>query len=235
MNKKFFSLISNTKKIHVGPQTRIIPKRDIQELLDGKTLLDQIKEDAKIYRQKVAEQCEALKEKAVAEGYEEGFKSWLEHIAGLEEERIKVRKEFEKLLIPIALKAAKKIVGREIELTNDVVVDIVSNALKPVATHKKIVVYVNKKDFQILDQNKPKLKSLFEALETFTLRIRDDITEGSCVIETEVGIINAKLDNQWRALEKAFNNLMQSKESAAQKEPEKEFPHESHEPPKGTQ
>lgn len=224
MNKKFFSLISN-KKVHIGPKTRIIPKEDIQELLDGKELLVQIKEDALNYRQQVAEECEKLKEQAVAEGYEEGFKSWLEHIAHLEEEIIKVRKEFEKLLIPIALKAAKKIVGREIELTDDVIVDIVSNALKPVATHKKIVVYVNKKDYQILDQNKPKLKSLFEALETFTLRVRDDITPGSCVIETEVGIINAQLENQWRTLEKAFNNLVQSKENGAAAEPQEKGTH----------
>lgn len=224
MSKHFFSLISG-KKVHIGPKTRIIPKEDIQEILNGKQLLDKIKEDAKHFRQEVAEECEKLREKAVLDGYEEGFKSWLEHIARLEEEIIKVRKEFEKLLIPIALKAAKKIVGREIELTEDVVVDIVSNALKPVATHKKIVVYVNKKDFQILDQNKPKLKSLFEALETFTLRVRDDLTQGSCVIETEVGIINAQIENQWRTLEKAFNNLVQSKEMApkeAPKQPSKE-------------
>lgn len=225
MSKKFFSLISD-KKIHIGPKTRIIPKEDIQELLNGKELLDHVKEDAKAYRQEVAEQCEKLKEKAAEEGYEEGFKSWLEHVARLEEEIIKVRKEFEKLLIPIALKAAKKIVGRELEVTEDVVVDIVSNALKPVATHKKVVVYVNKKDFQILDKNKPKLKSLFEMLETFALRVRDDITPGSCVIETEVGIINAQLENQWRTLEKAFNNLVQSKELQASKETPKETPKE---------
>lgn len=223
MSKNFFSLISE-KKIHIGPKTRIIPKQDIQDLLDGKQLLEKIKEDAVHYRQEVAEECEKLKEKASSEGYEEGFKSWLEHVARLEEEIIKVRKEFEKLLIPIALKAAKKIVGREIELTDDVVVDIVSNALKPVATHKKIVIYVNKKDFQILEQNKPKLKSLFEALESFTLRVRDDITPGSCIIETEVGIINAQLENQWRTLEKAFNNLVQSKETASS---------QPSEPPKG--
>jgi type III secretion protein L len=229
MSKKFFSLISD-KQIHIGPKTRIIPKEDIQELLAGKEVLDKIKEDAKAYRQEVAEQCEKLKEKATLEGYEEGFKSWLEHIARLEEEIVKVRKEFEKLLIPITLKAAKKIVGREIEVNDDIVVDIVSNALKPVATHKKIVVYVNKKDFQILDKNKPKLKSLFETLETFTLRVRDDITPGSCVIETEVGIINAQLENQWRTLEKAFNNLVQSKETRSA-----ESPHESPEPSKGAQ
>jgi type III secretion protein L len=122
-----------------------------------------------------------------------------------------VRKEFEKVLIPIALKAAKKIVGREIELSEDVIVDIVSNALKPVVTHKKITVYVNRKDLDVLEKNKPRLKQLFETLEAFSLRERADVKEG-CIIETEGGIINAQLDNQWRILEKAFDNLVKGKQ-----------------------
>ena len=207
---KFFALIDE-KKIKIAPKTKSIPKGEIQQLLDGEQLLIEIKKDAENYRSDVVLECEKLKEKAQSEGYEEGFKSWLEHVAKLEEEIIQVRKEFENALIPIALKAAKKIVGREIELSPDAIVDIVSNALKPVATHKKITVYVSKKDFDILEKNKPKLKQLFENLETFIIRERADINPGGCVIETEGGIINAQLENQWRTLEKAFDNLVKTR------------------------
>lgn len=210
MSKPFFSLIRGND-IKIAPQTKIIPRDEIQQLLDGQGLLAEIQKDADSYRADVVLECEKLKEKAQIEGYEEGFKSWLEHVAKLEEEIKQVRQEFENALIPIALKAAKKIVGREMELSSDVIVDIVSNALKPVATHKKITVYVSKKDFDTLEKNKPKLKQLFESLETFGIRERADINPGGCVIETEGGIINAQLENQWRTLEKAFDNLVKSR------------------------
>lgn len=213
MSKKFFSLIHGGT-VHIAPKTKVIPKEEVQQFLDGQSLLSEIKKDSDQYRMEVAVECEKLKEQAQAEGYEEGFKTWLEHIAKLEEEINKVRKEFEKMLIPIALKAAKKIVGREIELSENTIVDIVSNALKAVATHKKITVYVNKKDLDILEKNKPKLKQLFEVLEAFNLRERSDIPQGGCVIETEGGIINAQLENQWRTLEKAFDNLVKTKTGA---------------------
>jgi type III secretion protein L len=214
VSTRFFSLIKNGA-IHIAPSTKILPKEEIEQLLNGKEALDKILEDAEQYRFQVAQDCEKLKENAQKEGYEEGFKSWLEHVAKLEEEIINVRKEYEKILIPVALKAAKKIVGREIEQSEKAILDIVSVALKPVASHKKIVIYVSKKDFNILEENKPKLKDLFENLETFALRERADIAPGGCIIETEGGIINAQLENQWRTLEKAFDQLTKVKEKHA--------------------
>lgn len=211
MTKKCFSLLSG-KAIEIAPNTKIIPKEDFQKLLDGINLLEETQQDGEKYREEVAIQCEKLKEIAKAEGYQEGFNSWLNHIAKLEEEIINVRNEFKKMLVPLAMKAARKIVGRELEISEDAIVDIVANSLKTVATHKKITIYVSHKDIEILEKNKQKLKNLFEALEAFSLREKADLTSGSCVIETEGGIINAHLENQWQNLEKAFATLMKTKD-----------------------
>lgn len=213
MSKPFFSLIKRGK-IRAAPKTKVIPQEDLDELLNGKELLEAIQKDAEDYRLEVAKECEKLKEKAQAEGYEEGFKTWVEHIAKLEEEIAKVRKEFEKVLVPVALKAAQKIVGKALE-SEGTIVSIVEQTLKPVTTHKKITIYVNKKDLEVLENNKQHLKNLFENLETFTLRERSDISSGGCIIETEGGIINAQIENQWRTLEKAFDNLVKTKANHA--------------------
>ncbi|MBI3211529.1 MAG: HrpE/YscL family type III secretion apparatus protein, partial [Simkania negevensis] len=42
----------------------------------------------------------------------------------------------------------------------------------------------------------------------FSLEDREDIAPGGCIIETEAGIINASLANQWQALEAAFAAFM---------------------------
>lgn len=210
MTKKFFSLIHG-EAIHVAPSTKIIPADQIQSLIEGQALLETVKHDAERYKEEVAIECEKLKEEAQVDGYEEGFKTWLEHVAKLEEEIAKVRHEMQKMLVPIALAAAKKIVGREIELNETTILDIVVNSLKPVTTHKKIKIFVNQADLEILEKNKQKLKQLFEALEAFAIQVKPDLTQGSCIIETEGGIINAKIENQWRTLEKAFDQLIKTK------------------------
>lgn len=205
--KKYFALIREGA-VHAAGNKKVIPAADFSELLDSHHVLEKVQKDAEEYRLAVAKEGETLKEKAQREGYEEGFKQWVEHIAKLENEIVQVRKDLEKVLVPVALKAAKKIVGREMEQSEDAVVNIVSTSLKAVAQHKRVTIYVNKKDLEALDRNRPKLKQLFEGLEVLSLRERADIAPGGCVIETEGGIINAQLENQWRALESGLELLL---------------------------
>ncbi|MBA3815080.1 MAG: HrpE/YscL family type III secretion apparatus protein [Parachlamydiaceae bacterium] len=224
MSNKFFSLIYGEKS-KIIPNQKIIPAEAVGLILDAQEVLVRVKQDAEKYKIDVAQECEKLKELAKQEGFAEGYQKWAEHIAKIEEEIIKVRGELEKMLIPVALKAAKKIVGREIELSENTIVDIVSNSLKAVSQHKKITVYVNKKDLDPIEASRPRLKDIFESLEVLSLRERSDIVRGGCVIETEGGIINAQLENQWSALERAFTSLMKKKELSTP--PKKAADHET--------
>jgi type III secretion protein L len=49
---------------------------------------------------------------------------------------------------------------------------------------------------------------MFEQLQFLGVQERPDIAPGGCIIETENGIINASVDNQWKALETAFQKYM---------------------------
>ena len=110
-------------------------------------------------------------------------------------------------IVPAAMTAAKKIVGREMTADPTVIVDIVRQALKSVAHNKFITIYVNKVDLANLETHKERLKEVLEKLENLTLREKD-IPSGDCIIETEEGIVNLQLDKQWEALEAAFKNLI---------------------------
>ena len=132
------------------------------------------------------------------------------YIQKLEEEIDKVREELQKLIIPIALKVAKKIVSTELSINPENIVDIVTNTLKAVAQHKKIVLYLNKQDLETIDTNKNKIRAIFESLESLSLRERDDIEPGGCIVETEGGIINARIEDRWRSIESAMEALAES-------------------------
>lgn len=207
MSKKFFSLIHGDK-LHLAPETKIIPAESLSTVLDAEEVLDAVKKDAEQYKVEVAGDCEKLKEQAQKEGFEQGYAEWIEKIADLEAEIQRVSRETENLIIPIALKAAKKIVGRELEQSESTVVDIITNSLKSVATHKRIKIYVNRKELDLVEKSKEKLKKVFEHLESLSILAKDDVEPAGCVIETEGGIINAQLENQWLILETAFQKLI---------------------------
>lgn len=209
MSKKLFTLIHGDR-ILVAPNKKIIPSEELSTLQQAVEVLQHIKEDAEQYRTQVAKDNEQIKENAFQEGYKDGFEQWAEHLVQFEKKLEDLNKEMQQSIIPIALKAAKKIVGREIELSESTIVDIVASNLKAVTQHKKITIYVNKKELDILEKNKPRLRDMFEHLESLSIRPRDDITPGGCVIETEIGIINAQIEHRWIILEKAFESLFKT-------------------------
>ncbi|MBT3393760.1 MAG: HrpE/YscL family type III secretion apparatus protein [Waddliaceae bacterium] len=205
---KLFSLIYSGD-VHLSSEEKVIPKEDISAVFSAKEMLKKVDDDAERYKKEVSEECERLKEAAQEEGFAEGQKRWNEQIILLEKRRRRVRREMEKIIIPIAIKAAKKIVGDEMSLNEEAIVNIVSNTLRAVSQHQKIIIYVNKNDKEVLDKNKSRLNQIFERLESLSIQEREDVAPGGCIIETEAGIINAQIDNQWRRLEAAFQKVVQ--------------------------
>jgi type III secretion protein L len=216
VNKKFFTLIYGDK-IQSAPGSKIIPAEAFSKLADASEILEHIKKDAERYRHAIALESEKIKENAHKEGYEAGFEKWSEHLVRLEEQIHNVREEIQKTIIPVALKAARKIVAKELELAPATIVDIVASTLKSVAQHKRIIIYVNQEDLEILDKNKLRLKDIFESLESLSIRSRSDVEPGGCVIETEIGIINAQLEHRWHILEKAFETMIKPSTPPVQK------------------
>lgn len=204
-----FSFLSKDE-VRMPTKGKIIPAKDFSRLMESKRILEKAQNEALDFREKVAIECETLRDQAEAAGFQAGMQKWNDQILFLENEIVKIRKEMENAIVPLALTAAKKIVGREIELNPETVVDIVANALKAVSQHKRIALYVNRSEFEIIEKERPRLKKIFEHLETLTINVRDDVSAGGCIIETEAGIINAQLENQWKALENAFYTLMRS-------------------------
>ena len=204
---KFFSLISN-QEVRIAPGTKKIPAAEFSTLRNAAEVLETVLKEAVDFKKEVTIEIEKTKEAAFAEGFQAGLTSLNKHLLALDEELKELRVEIQKKILPLSLSAARKIIGEELKLHPDRIVDIVLNSLKPVTQHKKIQIYVNKADLAILEERKPEIKAIFEHLQSLTIQERDDIEPGGCMIETEAGIINAQLENQWRALESAFESYM---------------------------
>ena len=202
-------LFTVVDKEFVLPPTegKVIPAESFGTLVRSQELLSRVAKEAEVYKKTVAIDCEAIKEQAIKEGFQEGYRAWADMVRVLEKEGHLVREELQKSVMSVALKAAKKIVSSELTLRPEAIVDIIMSTLKTVAQHKKIVVYVSKKDYEAVEKEKTKIKAIFEELETFSLREREDVAPGGCIIETEGGIINARLEDRWRTLEAAFEAL----------------------------
>lgn len=201
------SLASSTR---ASSHLKIIPAQDFTTLLEANEILERAREDTDALRKQTEAECVDLKEGAKKEGFEEGLKQLNDQILGLDHEKKRLRHEMNKLVLPLALKAAKKIVAKELETAPETIVDIVLQAILPVTQNHHITIWVNKSDKEILDANKGALKEKLEQIESLAIRERDDVSPGGCIIETESGIINASIETQWRVIEAAFERYGKS-------------------------
>jgi len=206
---RLFSFIKEGE-VHPSSDKKVIPLDDFTILMEASEILQRAKTEAEAYRAETEIECQNLREEAKKEGFQEGLQQLNEKILGLDQEKKRLLHEMNKLILPLALKAAKKVVARELETKPETIVDIVLQALAPALQNHRITIYVNKLDKEILENEKPRLKEKLEQVESLSIREREDIAAGGCIIETEAGIINATIDSQWRAIESAFDKYLKT-------------------------
>lgn len=205
---KLFSLIYQGE-VHPATDKKTIPASEYSKLASAMEILEKGREDAAALLENTKKECETLRKEAEEEGYQKGLEKFNEHIFFIDNELKALRHQLQQLVLPIALKAAQRIVGRELQTFPETIVDIVLQAIAPISESRKVTIYVHPEDKKYLDAEKPKLKEILEQVETLTIQEKPDIEQGGCIIQTEGGMINATIENQWRALERAFEKYKQ--------------------------
>jgi flagellar biosynthesis/type III secretory pathway protein FliH len=162
-----------------------------------------IREEAKALLAKVGEETERAKQEGLALGKQEGMEVVMEMLVRVKELRAKLFSDNEKEIVRLVFEIAKKIIGREFNQNDKAIMNVIRLALSD-AVGDKIIVRLNPEDYEIVKKNE---KELFEAVETgTTLNFKEDmdVQKGGCVVDTDIGSIDAQLDTQLHAIKKAL-------------------------------
>ena len=198
--------------VHIDSSKKIIKAKEFSECMNFEEILEQSKNDINEKIKEMEKEHENVLEIAKKKGEEEGLQKFNDQIFKLDNELKNVYHELNKMVLSLAIKAAKKIVSKELELHPDIIVSIIQKTLSPVLQSNFVKIFVNKKDKEILDKEKQKIKETLDQVKILSIEERNDIESGGCVIQTEGGLINAKLENQWAALEKAFETYLKKQQ-----------------------
>ena len=207
---KWFSLLYQGD-LHPSSDEKVIPAKDYSKLIEATQVLEKAKEDAEKYLENTKEKCKLLCKKAKEKGFAEGLEKFNEQILFMDEQLKSIRLNLQQMVLPIALKASKRIVGKELDTFPESIFEIVMQAIAPISESRNVTIYVNKEDKEHLDKNKPRIKEILQQVDILTIQEKSDITPGGCIIKTEEGMVNATIENQWRALERAFEKYKESK------------------------
>jgi type III secretion protein L len=106
-------------------------------------------------------------------------------------------------LTSLAAKIAERILGAQLKVAKESVNQIVSQCLKSNAGARQIVMRVHPDDLPIVEQAIPRMKSESD-IELLFARADPSIAPGGCVLETELGEIDGRLQTQLQAIKEAL-------------------------------
>lgn len=167
----------------------------------------QIVEDANAAAGETAARAEReareLRREALEQGREQSASEFVETLANAYHKRDQTLRDIEPEVLKLAVKIAEKIIGRELQTDRKAIADTVAAALRNVRQQERLIIRVNPGDLATVEEFKSSLNHAGRA--TF-LDFEPDpkISSGGCIIESEVGTVDARLETQLKILERAL-------------------------------
>lgn len=107
-------------------------------------------------------------------------------------------------VVELALAIARKVICKEVSIDRETVVCVAREALAKVDDPGKIRIKMNPADLQFINETKYQLSDLIDGVNSVTLEAEENIQSGGCVIETDLGEIDARMEKQLQAVEESF-------------------------------
>jgi len=180
---------------------------------EAQNILENAQRRAAELLEEARRQAQELHEKATEAGRQEGLKKVTEELAKAHIQRGNMIARAEEQILRLALKVAEKIIGKDLERDQTLVMSICANAIDNVRNSQSLVLRINPRDAAILRERRQQMMELIGRVKDLTIKDDPEVSSGGCVIETDAGTIDAQLSTQ---LEMLLNVLVPD---SARKEP----------------
>jgi flagellar assembly protein FliH len=208
------------------PPTPPPPPVDKVIIEEAQRKADQIISDARAEAKKLLEEsklyCQSAFAQAEREGFEvgrlAGIEAGKEEIKGLIDsgrslinqtlrEREKLLRSCEPELAHMALKIAERIINTEVTQNPEAVIEVVRASLDKIKNREEVTVRVSPQDLEHARKNREVFEKLIEGLKSLDIVEDHKVERGGCIIETNLGNVDARIITQIAALEIAFKDV----------------------------
>ena len=169
--------------------------------------------------QKARRESAQILDQAKKDGYESGrheadlkIKEALQTLNQAVGERKKIIKDAESEILRLALKVAEQIIRSEVSLHRDVSLNIVTEAINRVSDREQVIVRVNREDAEYIKRQKDRLAGILDGVKSFSVIEDSQIEPGGCIVETNLGYVDARISTKLKSIEEALEKAKSSEE-----------------------
>ena len=116
--------------------------------------------------------------------------------------------EFDSAVVKLALAIAKRIVAREIEVDEGSVLARSREAIRKIVGVEKVKIHVNSSDEEYIREHRNELMSYADSVKEIAIEGDNKVERGGCIIESDLGNIDARISTQFEIVEEALLGLV---------------------------
>lgn len=199
-NQDYASIVSAKTLVSVAKKEQVTILKAAHEEYD------KIIADAKKNAEKIVHDAQTTYESEKRRGYEDGLASGKAEMADqLMDLATKSADSFTKLehdIVEVVIRAIKKILG-DVD-KGELITNVVKNSLKMIKSQKQVVLKVSTLEAAFLRERVSTLIKDSPGIEFLDIISDNHLSPGSCLLETELGVIDASIDVQIAAIEKSL-------------------------------
>ena len=184
-----------------------------QVLVDAQADYERMMQDARMQSEEIAQQAYA---DGFAQGEQAGKKlgidqlsPYLESFRTLCEELGSTRQELlatmEPEIIRLSLAVAEKVVRQVVEQDRELATRLVRHAVSQLNDQKILTIKVNKADYDLVSELRPEIAAM-RGLDSCRIESDPNVAPGGCILETEGGNIDARIDTALAAVQQLAEN-----------------------------
>jgi flagellar assembly protein FliH len=114
--------------------------------------------------------------------------------------RLSLVSQSEKEVARLAIEIAKKIVHREVTIDNDIVMTLARIGLSRMQTRIAATIHLHPDDLAYVDAH----RNLLSSAQAISLVEDNSVGRGGCLLQTEMGDVDARIEQQFAEIERAF-------------------------------
>jgi flagellar biosynthesis/type III secretory pathway protein FliH len=109
------------------------------------------------------------------------------------------------LVLRMAFEIAKRILRSEPKINPEICIENVRQALRMMQAADSLTIWMHPADVAVLNKHEQMKREVESKAQRFTIKPRPDIEPGGCLLESENGVVDARIESQLAEIERLLN------------------------------
>ena len=195
-------------QLHIDPAAKVLKAKDYAFYLEAREIIASAEQKATEIIEAGKEAYDQQKKQGYEDGIAESKLDQADQMLKVVSRTINYLAEVEKAMADILMTGVKKIIGEFDQ--EELAVNLVRNALQHVRNEKQVTIRIPPSQFKMVKAKLNEILAEYKGVGFIDLVADQRLSTGDCIMESEIGVVDASVDLQITALQQRFEKIHSS-------------------------